>query len=305
MNENPRPPWESVTVVIVTYNSARVIRDCLKSVTAAKKVIVVDNASTDSTCDEVLRVLPSAQLIRNTVNTGFGAAVNQGMAAVETEYGFNCSPDARLCDGAMQALLSAARDNPGAAMVAPYLRRPDGRPELYVMGPGEIRHTEMAAKPAGDFCTWFVMGGFFLCPMLAWRRVGGFDERIFLYVEDVDLSIRAVQAGFSLVIVPDAEVIHAGGQSSTVNWVVKWRKDWHQTWSRLYHEAKHGNAQRARDDARRTVIRHAMKTILYTLMLRPDRIRGNWAKVCGAWAFLRGRSAHPLKRECPTNLPAV
>lgn len=291
VNNGAGTPWDSVSVVIVTYNSSRVIGDCLKSVAPAKQVIVVDNASTDTTCDEILRVLPSARIIRNKTNKGFGTAVNQGMAVVETEFGFYFSPDAVLGDDAMPVLIAAARRNPGAAMLGPYLRRPDGQQELYVMGPGEIYHTEMQAKPAGDFCTWFVMGGFFLCRIAAWRRIGGFDERIFLYVEDVDLSLRTIQAGYSLVIVPGAEVIHAGGQSSTVNWVVKWRKDWHQTWSRLYHEAKHGNAQQARAEARRIAWRHAAKTVLYALFLRPDRVRGNCAKACGAWAFLCGKPA--------------
>jgi len=292
VDDNPNYPWNLVSVVIVTYNSSAVIRECLQSVGAAAEVIVVDNASTDSTCDEIARVLPAARIIRNQQNRGFGAAVNQGMAAVETKFGFYFSPDAVLCDGAMEKLVAAADQNPNGGLFGPHLRRPDGTQELYVMGPGEIHHSPMTEMPAGDFCSWFVMGGFFLCPMSAWHRIGGFDERIFLYVEDVDLSLRATQAGFSLVIVPDADVIHAGGQSSTVNWRIKWRKDWHQTWSRLYLEAKHGDPNQAKRDARQTVIRHFWKTVIYTLLLRPDRVRGNFAKSNAAWAFLRGKPSH-------------
>ncbi len=283
--------WSDVSVVIVTYNSAAVIEPCLRSVHLAKQVIVVDNASTDRTLAVVAETLPKARIIGNDRNRGFGFAVNQGMAVVETRYGFCFSPDAVLAEDAMTQLLAAAAAYPEAGMVGPYLQRPDGKQELYVMGPSEINHTEMTEQPDGDFCTWFVMGGFFLASMSAWRQIGGFDERIFLYNEDADLSLRTTAAGFSLVLAPMANVVHVGGRSSKVTWRTRWRKDWHQTWSRLYHEAKHGDIAVANCEAQRILLKHATKTALYTVLLRPDRVRGNLAKAMAAFAFLAGKPA--------------
>ena len=278
--------WNRVTVVIVTYNSAAVIGTSLNSVASAKEIIVVDNASTDSTCETVTKTMPRVKIIRNSINRGFGAAVNQGLAIAKTEFGFCFSPDAILTDGAMECLCSAADQNPGSAMFGPFLKRPDGNQEMYVMGPYEFRHSKMLSRPEGQFCTWFVMGGVFLYRMAAWKNVGGFDERIFLYGEDVDLSIRTTQAGFSLMVVPEASVIHIGGGSSRPGWSVKWQKDWHQTWSRLYVMAKHEDPGRAKREAINTLVMHLWKTLIYLVILRPDRVRGNFAKVSGAWTFI-------------------
>ena len=292
MQINQKTTWQRVTVVIVTHNSSKVIAQCLYSVSEAQEVIVVDNASTDLTCEEIRKIMPNAEIIENLDNRGFGSGVNQGLEKVKTEFGFCFSPDAILADGAMSDLIVAADKNPGTALFGPSIKRTDGNPEIYVMGPRELCHKKMDTIPAGQFCTWFIMGGFFLCRMSAWRHVGGFDKQIFLYVEDVDLSIRMVQANFSLMIVPEAEVIHFGGQSSKISWSVKWRKDWHQTWSRLYVIAKHGGMKEAKQDAICIFRQKTCKALLYALLLRPDRVRGNCAKALGALAFLRNRPSH-------------
>ena len=292
MQTDQKTIWKRVTVVIVTHNSSKVIATCLSSISEAQEVIVVDNASTDSTCEEIRKIMPNAEIIENLDNRGFGSGVNQGLEKVKTEFGFCFSPDAILADGAMSDLIAAADKNPGTALFGPSIKKTDGNPEIYVMGPRELCHKKMDTIPAGQFCTWFIMGGFFLCRMSAWRHVGGFDKQIFLYVEDVDLSIRMVQANFSLMIVPEAEVIHFGGQSSKISWSVKWRKDWHQTWSRLYVIAKHGSMKEAKQDAICTFRHKTYKALLYALLLRPDRVRGNCAKALGALAFLRNRPSH-------------
>lgn len=287
------PPsyWKDVSVVVVTYNSAAVIAACLKSVAMACQVIIVDNASTDSTCEIAARVLPSVRIIRNDHNIGFGAAVNQGMAAVKTPFGFCFSPDAVLTERAMEHLCHAAARYTETAMFGPYLRNEAGEQELYVMGPGDNQHMALGRTPSGDFSSWFVMGGFFLCRMTAWRDIGGFDERIFLYNEDADLCLRLNQAGHHLAVIPGAVVIHAGGQSSKVTWRVKWLKDWHQTWSHLYMTAKHGDPAAAKAKAWKILKKQGLKAVLYALLLHVDRVRGNLAKASAAAAFLRGRGS--------------
>jgi len=278
-----------VTLVLVTYNSALVIDDCLSSLSAAPNIIVVDNASTDNTCEIITNQFPQVNLVRNSVNKGFGAGVNQGMAKVKTTFAFYFSPDAILMDNAMEILVNTALGNPKAALIGPLMQRPNGEIELYVMGPSESRHSPISRLPDGPFCTWFIMGGFFLTPISIWREIGGFDERIFLYSEDMDLSLRMTQQGYGMLIDPAARVVHAGGQSSRMTWSVRWRKDWHQTWSRLYVAAKHGLSDRVRCEARDIVQKHFFRALLYLFLLRPDRVRGNLAKACGALAFLASR----------------
>jgi GT2 family glycosyltransferase len=281
--------WAQITVVLVTYNSALVIDDCLRSLSAAQNIIVVDNASTDDTCEIITNRFSQVNLLRNSVNKGFGAGVNQGMAEVKTTFALYFSPDAVLMNNAMEILVNTALENPKAGLIGPLLQRPNGETELYVMGPTEIRHSPISCIPDGPFCTWFIMGGVFLTPMSIWREIGGFDEGIFLYSEDTDLSLRITKHGYGMLIAPAARVVHAGGQSSRMTWSVRWRKDWHQIWSSLYVASKHGLSDRVRCEARDIVQKHFFRALLYLFLLRPDRVRGNLAKACGALAFLTGR----------------
>lgn len=283
--------WADVTAVIVAYNSGRVLGACLKSLGPAARVVVVDNASSDDSIAIALAAMPGAEIARNAENVGFGAAVNQGFARVATRYALLLNPDATLTDGALAGLVAAMDANPEAAVVAPLLQDRAGRIELSVMGPGEHDHRPAAIAPEGDFCTWFSMAAVWLCRLDCWRRIGGFDENIFLYGEDADLCLRAAKAGFSIVVVPGAVALHLGGQSSRKTWKSRWVRDWHMTWGHLYKEKNHGDPVRASAEARALYRRHGVRAILYFLLLRWSRAMGNLAKASAARAFLGGKTA--------------
>jgi GT2 family glycosyltransferase len=279
-------PWRDITIVIVTHNSSRIIESCLVPLRGARRVVVVDNASRDDTCDRVRRVLGNAEIIRNSSNAGFGAAVNRGVARADTPFVLLLSPDTIVGGETVRLLIEAAHAYAEAALIAPYLTDSAGMVELSWMGPFEHNHHPATVFPENPFCTWFVMAAVLLIRVSAWRHVTGFDERIFLYGEDVDLCLRFSKARFGLVIVPTARAQHSGGQSSRFTWRVRWRRDWHMTWGHLYIEARHGDPKHARVEARALALRHAAKVALYLLLINPKRIIGNLAKVSAALAFL-------------------
>jgi len=280
-----------VTVVIVTYNSAHVIGQCLKAIDPALPIILIDNGSADGTCEIARQARPDSRIVVNPVNVGFGCAVNQGFNLAETAYGLLLAPDAVLSADAPAALLDAACAYPEAAVLAPICHGAAGVPELSVMGPGERRHRPLDQIPAGDFCTWFVTGAVLLCRLDAWMRIGGFDSGIFLYNEDAELSLRMGRAGCPMVIVAAAAATHLGGKGVAPTRRHRWLKDWHMTWSHLYVEGKHGDPILARREARALLVRHGLKTLFYCLVPRPARARGNFAKAHAAWWFLKGRPA--------------
>ncbi|MEX2312256.1 MAG: glycosyltransferase, partial [Rhodospirillales bacterium] len=150
-------------------------------------------------------------------------------------------------------------------------------------------HHSLERMPDGPFCTGFVMGAAMLWRMDVWRALGGFDEAIFLYGEDADLSLRATQAGFSIVIEPGAVVKHLGGQSEQPSKEQQWRRHWQMTWGGLYFSAKWASADQARRDAWRIVRKHAAKALFYTLICRFNRAYTNFARTHAAWSYLQGR----------------
>lgn len=223
-----------LTIVIVTYNSADVLADCLASIelhAADHRTIVVDNASADTTLD-IARASSFVTVIRAEDNEGFSKANNRGLRAVETEFALVLNPDARLTSSTIPQLLAAADRYPGATAFGPKTVYDDGRPQVS-FGPdlspvaeyrqrklvkgvkaGEVPALEewRAATQSECEVDW-ISGSCMLLRMSAARDVGFFDERYFLYEEDADLCLRLRKAGGKVMFIPQAVVLHELGTS--------------------------------------------------------------------------------------------
>ncbi|HVZ29496.1 MAG TPA: glycosyltransferase, partial [Asticcacaulis sp.] len=118
-------PWP-VTAIVVTFNSERVIWDCIAEIaTRGMGRIVVDNASTDGTADLAER--QGAVVIRNKENLGYGKANNIGVQAADTEFVLICNPDVTVHANMIWGLMRAVEDYPDAGIWAPRVFQPDGR----------------------------------------------------------------------------------------------------------------------------------------------------------------------------------
>ncbi|HEX8967213.1 MAG TPA: glycosyltransferase family 2 protein [Chloroflexota bacterium] len=208
------------SVVVVTFNHRDVIRGCLEAVWPtlgqADEVIVVDNASSDGTPDEVAATYPWVRLIRSETNRGFGAACNQGATAARGEYLIFLNPDTQPCDHWLDALLEGLSAVPGAGLAtarlllarAPHLIDTFGN-AVHISGITTSRgwgeaataHTKLEEVSA-------ISGACFAIAKPVFQKLGGFDERLFLYYEDTELSLRARMAGYRCVGVADARVMH-------------------------------------------------------------------------------------------------
>ena len=224
-----------VTLVVVTHNSADVLRDCLASIelhAPDARAIVVDNASEDSSA-EVARTAGSlATVIRSGENEGFSKANNRALRTIGTEFALILNPDARLTASTIPRLLSAADRLPYAAALGPKTVYEDGRPQVS-FGPdlslaAEYRQRklvkgvksgaawaleELRALSAEEREVGWVSGSCMLLRMSAARDAGFFDERYFLYEEDADLCLRLRKAGGKVMFIPQAVVIHELGTS--------------------------------------------------------------------------------------------
>ncbi len=220
-----------VSVVVVSYNTREKLRQCLAAIEPEHEVIVVDNASVDGSGEMIRQDFPSAHLIENSENLGFGAANNLGMARATRELILFLNSDAYVAPGAIGTLADAFKDDTVVGAGAK-LRFPDGRlqdsaaneltlwavfceqsyleklfPQGSFLSPYWV--TERLAQCAENQPTAQVMGA---CLMV--RPLEKFDERYFLYCEDTDLCLRLSRHG-QIVYVPRAEVVHELGSSSS------------------------------------------------------------------------------------------
>lgn len=236
----------SITAILVSYNSRKVIGPAIASLSAdpnIAKVIVVDNSSTDKTPEMLRREFPQVEVIENPKNEGYGSGANIGLAKVATSYALMVNPDAILDTGATQALLDASKTHPDAAILAPALY--DERDELHVsykrnVFAREKRFGGQKLPADGELCCEYVSGAVMLFNMTLMKKVGFFDPNLFLYYEDDDVCLRARAAGYSVVYVPEARSMHLMGESSGAPRPESEQfKQMHMIRSRLYIEEKY------------------------------------------------------------------
>ena len=216
--------------VVVTYDALPWIERCLASV-AGSQTIVVDNGSSDGTPDAVREGFPAVRVIE-TPNDGLAAGWNRGIAETDAEQVLVLNADAWLVEDALARLLDAADRHPRAAAIGPRLLNPDGSLQRSVRGfPTTwrlateylyLRKLAPRSRAVNAFygagfdhesereVEW-VMGACFLLRRSAYDEVGPFDERYFLFSEEVDWMRRATDAGWNVLFTPTARCVHVGG----------------------------------------------------------------------------------------------
>jgi hypothetical protein len=227
-----------VTIVIVSYNCREALQTCLLKLTAegdTPPILVVDNASTDGTVEMIAQDFPSIRLIQNTKNHGFSAGCNQGIRACASDFILLLNPDTMLKTAALQKLSDTMRAQPNIGACGPRVLNTDGSlqpscrqfPTLGAMvcdelGLGRLfprsRHLAKYRMHGWEHNETSdvdqLMGSCLLLRRATLEHVGLLDERFFLYFEEVDLCQRLCQAGWRVVFVADATVMHLGGESS-------------------------------------------------------------------------------------------
>jgi len=204
--------------VVVTHNSEPEIREllsCRPVREAFDRVIVIDNGSADASADLARRL--GATVVRRE-NLGFAAGVNAGVSLVQGEKFAVLNPDIRFDSSDVVGRLEEHLADPSVGLAAPALELPGG--ELQdsardVPSPVDLwRRRFRGSKP--DLVRsdqprpvpW-VVGACVAIRRDAFDSVGGFDERYFLYFEDVDISVRLRSAGYGVVYDPEVRVLHA------------------------------------------------------------------------------------------------
>ncbi len=241
----PTPVVARVVAIVVSYNVRDHLGRALASLAVLPDVatVVVDNASADGSADFVAAEFPSVRLVRSATNAGFAAAVNRGARASSGDYLLILNPDAELRERALERLVSFMDSHPRAAVAGPSLVYGDGRPQQSAFRfPGlaqlaldlfpvprlkESRLNGRYPRSGQPTRVDHPLGACMLVRRTAWDDVGPLDEGYFMYVEEVDWCRRARRRGWSAWQVPDAVVVHHGGQSTrqhaTAMFVQLWR----------------------------------------------------------------------------------
>lgn len=229
----------TLSIIIVSWNVKELLRACLDSIQAgqgelALEVLVVDSGSGDGTAEMVSAEYPSVRLIACPDNVGFARGNNLGLAAAQGDYLLLLNPDTRLCDDALRVMLDALHSRPDVGLIGPQLLNPDGSHQssrrrfptlatflwestwLQAYAPRRVMRHYYAQDLPDDAISavdW-VSGAAMLTRRAVVAQVGGLDEAYFMYSEELDWCRRIRQAGWRILYLPTARIVHHVGKSS-------------------------------------------------------------------------------------------
>jgi len=227
-----------VSVIVVNWNTRDLLAQCLRSVYDTMgdldfEVIVVDNGSTDGSVEMVRRDFAQVQIIANAENVGFVRANNQAVERCRGRYILLLNSDTKVLPGSLAQTVQFMDAHPNAGLAGVQLLNPDGtfqasytpfptlwREFLILSGSGRllIRPTFPSFGPqtekGAQKIKGYVEGAYLMARREAVDQIGGLDERIFMYAEEVDWCHRFHRAGWEVWYLPQAPIIHYGGQSS-------------------------------------------------------------------------------------------
>ena len=254
----------SVDVIIVNWNAGKQLRECLAALSESiqtgytiSSVIVVDNASVDGSDANLDFPLLPLRLIRNAGNRGFAAACNQGVDASQADYFLFLNPDSRVNKTTLGNSIRFMEEKENARVgicgvqlvdkagtvacsCAHFLRSRYfiyamlGLNRLFPTVCPDLVYPEKAHLQSHQ--VEHVIGAYFFVRSSLFKDLAGFDERFFVYYEDVDFSFRAYKAGWSSYYLADTRCYHAGGGTSAQ---VKAKRLFYSLRSRTLYGFKH------------------------------------------------------------------
>lgn len=226
-----------VSVVVVTWNSGKLIERCLSPIVDKEgiEIIVFDNGSADNTVQKVRERFPRVKLIVSKINLGFGGGNNEAFKYCAGEFILLLNPDAFLDEQGTKPILEMRdylRNNPQVAAVGPQLIHEDGRHQVgdggwsttlkSVAGHSLGLHKIISCWPSiyvshrdllgqqSVFLDW-ICGACVMVRADVVEKIGGFDVSIFMYGEDVEWGARMRTSGYSVVYLPWLKVLHIQG----------------------------------------------------------------------------------------------
>ncbi len=231
-----------LSIVIVNWNSKQQLRNCVSSIVSAllkvgggNELIIVDNGSTDDSLAHIDLLGVPCVIVRNPENRGFAVACNQGAAKASADFLLFLNPDTILFEDSLSIPLAFMQspENSDVAIVGIQLMDEGNQisrscarfPSLHIFiaqalginrlpGLGHLNMHMESWDHGATAAVDHVIGAFYLMRRSVFEALGGFDERFFVYLEDLDLSLRARKAGWRSVYLQDARAFHACGGTS-------------------------------------------------------------------------------------------
>ena len=252
---------KDITVVITSFKSGQIIKNCLNSIDRDCKVILVENSGDLDFKKKIEQEFANVECILTGENLGYGKANNIGLKKVTSKYALILNPDTILQSDTIKNFFEATKRVPKFAIIAPFVQEEkDENKKINTDTSNPIQ-----VKNVKGFAMFLNISEF--------QQIGFFDENFFFYFEEIDLCKRLINHQKKIYLEPSIIINHTGGKShdKTLNKTMELSRNWHWMWSTFYYHKKHKGFFISFLIILPKLISAAFKALLYSLFLNRDK----------------------------------
>ena len=220
---------KDITIVITSFKSDEIIRNCLNSIDNQCEIILVENSNNIDFKTNLEKDFKNVKCFLTGENFGYGKANNIGLNKVKTKYALILNPDASLYPSTLNDFISSIEKVPDFAIIAPFNQDQKNQNNKFE----ERNLTPMPVNNVKGFAMFLNISQF--------KDVGFFDESFFIYIEEMDLCKRLINLNKKIYLAPKVKINHSGGQShnKSINEEMELSRNWHWMWSTFNYHKKH------------------------------------------------------------------
>ena len=220
---------KDITIVITSFKSDEIIRNCLNSIDRQCHVILVENSNNLELKKSVEREFGNVECILTGENFGYGKANNIGLKKVKTKYALILNPDTTLETSTLKNFFETIKQVSGFAIMAPYVQEK------------KDENIKIDNKNSSPILVKNVKGFAMFLNIPEFNEIGFFDENFFFYFEEIDLCKRLISNHKKIYLVSSIKINHTGGQShsESINKAMELSRNWHWMWSTFNYHKKH------------------------------------------------------------------
>ncbi len=252
---------KDITVVITSFKSSQIIKNCLNSINRDYKVILVENSGDLDFKRKIEQEFTNVECILTGENLGYGKANNIGLKKVTSKYALILNPDAILQSDTIKNFFESTKRVPKFAVIAPFVQEEKDENKKIntdISNPIQVKNVK-------GFAMFLNISEF--------QQIGFFDENFFFYFEEIDLCKRLINHQKRIYLEPSIIINHTGGKSHDIvlNKTMELSRNWHWMWSTFYYHKKHKGFFISFLIILPKLISAAFKALLYSLFLNRDK----------------------------------
>ena len=216
---------KDITVVITSFKSEKKIRNCLNSIDKQCKIINIENSDNHDYKRKIEEEFKNVKCILTGDNFGYGKANNIGLKEVKTKYALILNPDTKLSPDSLEGFSNLANI----------------KKDFAIIGPGIVEDKNNLAFEKKVRLVKSVKGYAMFLNLSEFKNIGFFDEKIFFFLEEIDLCKRLTKENKKIYLSTHIKVYHEGGLShdSSFNYQMELSRNWHWMWSTFYYNKKY------------------------------------------------------------------